>query len=614
MVLFSKTFLLAAASAVVLAACSGGGGGGTSGGSSGGSGGGGTGGGGGGGTPPPVQNDSDAFSTPQKTARFLSQSTFGPTPGEVEDLTGTDAVDWFLDELDKPVTLSLPMTQDLRRMVVLGDDFNGLFYHLSSSSAFWNTALEGDDQLRQRVAFALSEIFVVSAANFNELWTFPDSTAYFHDILKRNAFGNYRDLIEEVTYSPAMGFYLTYEGNQKADPTTGRVPDENYAREIMQLFSIGVVELNDDGTPAAGSPETYTNEDVTGLASVFTGLFIDDPAFVEGDVEGPNASFARPMSIDEQSHTSDEKAFLGALIPAGTGAAASIDQALDVIANHPNVGPFISRQLIQRLVMSNPEADYVERVANAFESGRYALPGGTQVGDGRRGDLAATVAAVLFDDDARSDPDLADNRTGKIREPIIRFANWTRAFEIEHATAEYMPALYFSASSDSLGQQAFRSPSVFNFFRPGYIAPGTESGEAGMTVPELQITNSSSLPGYVNFMSQFVFNSVADTHESEVQFLFDEGVEGYSVELTRQSFNPDYSEEMAMAEDIDALLDQLDLKLTYGQLSDPTRALITDAIDDITIVEGPDGDQARFFRVSIAVMMIMSSSDFLVVR
>ncbi len=567
----------------------------------------------GGGDPPPEANASDAFSSSIKTARFLGQATFGPTPTLIEELTGTDAVDWFFDELDKPVTLSLPITQGLRRAPER--KFDGLYYHSSSSNAFWITALDGDDQLRQRVAFALSEIFVVSSANFNELWNYPDSIASYHDILKQHAFGNYRDLLEDITYTPAMGFYLTYEGNEKANPGTGSVPDENYAREVMQLFSIGVVGLNPDGTQQVDAPETYTNEDVTGLAKVFTGLAYDLP-FGDEDarIDEANRVFTGPMDLIEENHATDEKAFLGSIIPAGTSAEASLEQALDIIAAHPNVPPFIARQLIQRLVMSNPRGDYVERVAMAFENGAYTLPGGSSVGEGRRGDLAATVAAVLFDEDARSDPDFADNHTGLIGERFIRLGYWARAFEAENLTPQYLPILWFTSSPSSLGQQAFRSPSVFNFFRPGYIAPGTESGAAGMTVPELQITNSSSLPGYVDFMAYFIFNGPEGAVETDVESFFAEGVPGYDIGLTQQSFRPDYTAELAVADDLDALLDQLDEKLTYGQLSDETRALIIDAIDDLQVSDGPDGDQARYLRVTIATTMILSSSDFLVLR
>ncbi|GGY55696.1 DUF1800 domain-containing protein [Parvularcula lutaonensis] len=594
---------------ISLAACGGGGGGDTGGGTPPP-----TGGGGGGQTPPPApQPASDAFETEDKTARFLAQATFGPTPQDIATLTGTDAVDWILAEFDKPVTLSLPITQDLRQRAT--QTFDGQFYTASNTNAFWTTALTADDQLRQRVAFALSEIFVVSNAPMGVLFDYPDGIASYHDILKRNAFGNYRELIEEITYSPPMGFYLTYAYNQKADPSTGRMPDENYAREILQLFSIGVVPLNRDGSVQQGAGELYDNTDITGLARVFTGLVFDgeiERFFGRDDAAYGNQVLARPMVTWDAIHEAGEKNFLGTTIPAGTNAAASVDAALDTIANHPNVAPFLARQLIQRLVSSDPEPDYIDRVAAAFEQGSYALPGGTQVGTGKRGDLKATVAAVLFDRDARDTTSIDPNRSGKIREPIIRFTNWARAFGANVAP-EYVQILWFIDRTGPLGQHPFRSPSVFNFFRPGYIAPGTQSGAAGLTVPELQITNSATIPGYANFMTAFVFGGQVGNDTSGIADLFArEGVTGYNDAEARAAFQADLSAEVALADDIPALLDHLDTKLTYGQLTPETRALITEAIQGID-VSGPGTDE-ELLVARIAVLMILTSPDFVVQR
>lgn len=552
----------------------------------------------------------DVFATANSTASFLGQATFGPRPQEVQALVGTSVSDWFTAEVAKPVTSPLEWTRHYRQMVLgTEDDFNWVETQ-ADTMAFWKLAIEGDDQLRQRVAFALSEIFVVSQASSDTLSNHPEAVGYFHDILVRNAFGNYRDLIEDITWSPAMGFFLTYEGNQKADPETGRMPDENYAREILQLFSLGVVPLRPDGSVIDNGGDLYTNEDIKGLAKVFTGL---NPNWAIYDSEGANAVLSQPMVVYEWDHSENPKTFLDAYIPANVAAEASISIALDTIAEHPNVSPFIARQLIQRLVTSHPEPDYVERVAIAFERGEYRLPNGAIVGDSRRGDLAATVAAVLFDNEARNDINRDGNRFGKIREPIIRFTNWARAFNVGTITPEYVVYIWNTSNPDALGQQAFGAPSVFNFFRPGYIAPGTLTGAAEMTVPELQITNATTIPGYVNFLEFFVREWIKNVDPASMQELFDsEGID-LDAALQNTSFVPDYTTERALANDAAALVDHLDGLLTYGTMTTETRELIIEAIEQYVIVPDADWDPVGL-RVYLAILMIMSSPDYLVQR
>ena len=580
----------ALASALVLAACSGGGGG-----DSGGSGPGGT-------TPPPppppAQSD-PTFDTAGATSRFLSQATFGPTNSDIQNLTGTNASQWIIAEFNKPVTSQL----DVVLSYVNNPDFqdgDGLTFEakFAPSHAFWINAIEADDQLRQRTAFALSQIFVVSTGDL--LFDYPTTVGHFQDVLLNNAFGNFRDLLEDVTYSPAMGVYLTYWQNLPEDPDTGRMPDENYAREVMQLFTIGLEELETDGTTRIGSSgepiPTYDNSDVTGLAKVFTGLSFDDDRFFEwiGNVD-PEA-LRSPMVAFPQFHSSSEKVFLDTSVPAGSSAEASIDHALDTLFNHPNVGPFIGRQLIQRMTSSSPSPQYVERVASAFNSGSYILPNGTSVGAGIRGDMRATIAAVLMDEEVRGDPSAASNSSGKVREPILRFVQWARAFNVGTLTPEHTYALWDASPPDALSQHPFRSPSVFNFYRPGYVAPGTQSGAAGLTVPELQITNASSVVGYSNFMTYFIYGFAAGGEPPK-----------------STSFIPDYSPERLLADDVPALIDRLDLVLTGNTLSESARN------DIITVVEGfalenendPNYDGPGL-RVGTAILMVMTAPDYIV--
>ena len=515
-------------------------------------------------------------------------------------LTGTGASTWFVDQLSQPTSTVLPQV-----MRYLDEDTAFSFAEFPADTttfAYWRNVLTGPDQLRQRVAYALSQILVVSNGGGEFLTDVPTAVAYYMDVLSSGALGNYRDLLEQVTYTPAMGHYLTYQGNQKGDPVTGRVPDENYAREILQLFTIGTVMLNPDGTPSldasGGAIETYSNADVTGLAKVFTGL-----NFSEEDTESASLYevTARPMQIFEEDHSALEKTFLGSTIAANTPTASSISQALDIIFAHPNVAPFIGRQLIQRLVTSHPDPEYIDRVSAAFESGRYTLPDGTLVGDGRRGDLAATVAAVLFDPLALS-TDSTDT-FGKIREPVLRFSNWVRAFDVAQIDAEYVLALW--DTTDALGQHPYRARSVFNFYRPGYIAPGTSTGALGLTIPELQIVNAASIPAYVDFMTYIISRDPQEEVEELVAEFSEIGLNIDTVNALN-SFVPNYQRELSLADKPEQLLDLLDEKLTYGRLSDTTRANIVEVLNGM-----PVDDEGLIDRVHFAILMVVTSIDFL---
>lgn len=557
---------------------------------------------------PPTANADNAFETQASTSRFLTQSTFGPRLNEIQNLTGSSASDWFVQETQKPASKLQPILAEYQQLID-DTDFNPVNIG-APTFGFWRNSIGAEDQLRQRMAFALSEILVVSSGNGGVLTSVPEAIVYYQDLLIEHAFGNYRDLLEDVTYSPAMGYYLTFMGNQKGDPETGRMPDENYAREFLQLFTIGVVELNLDGsvkTDTQGEAlETYDNDDITGLARVFTGLNLNRTLFDDN----PDQRWAIPMLISESSHSDLEKAFLGTTIPENTDTETSLDLALDHIFNHDNVAPFIGRQLIQRLVTSNPSADYIERVATAFETGNYVLPDGQSVGDFRRGDLSATLAAVLFDDEARDAASSAQNSFGKIREPIVRFTHWARAFDVSELTPEYVELLWDTSGSNGLAQHPYRSPSVFNFFRPGYVPPGSESGAQGLTVPEMQIVNASSIPGYINYMSYFVFDLQSQVDISRLQDRFDNAGANLDANNALSSFRPDYSFEISLADDAAELVSHLNLLLTFNSLSMETEELIVEAVETI-----PNGStELAELRVTRAIIMILTSPDYLVQR
>ena len=579
---FPKASMIIAAGLFV-AACGGGGGGSsvppvppTSGGGS-----------GGGGGAPPVE-PSSKIDSELEASRFLARATFGGTKSEIASLNGRDAADWLASEFSKSASLTMP------DLLAQPRDENGRLQNQRINELYWDHLVTANDQVRQRMAFALSQILVYSDAADSD----QPTRGYYQDILIRNALGNYRDLLEEVTYSPAMGQWLTYLANRKGDPNKGRMPDENYAREILQLFSIGLIELNMDGTPkldAQGQQvETYTNDDIEGLARVFTGL-----SWTGGDFwKEPQDGGINPMEMYPEQHSELEKSFLGTTIPAGTSGTESIDRALDTIFEHPNVAPFLSRQLIQRFTQSDPSPDYVGRVANAFETGRYTAAGGRTFGTGQRGDLQATLAAVLLDDstflDATSGATIA---SGKVREPILRFTHWARAFNVSGVDAGNERRLRDTRSSESaLGQQAFRSPSVFNFYRPGYIAPGTNAGDRDITVPEFQIVNESSSVGYLNFMTDFAFDRASQR---------DRDIDTYT---------PDYSDELALVGDPTALVDHLDGLLTGGRMAAAEKADIVDIINTVEIrtnnAENTAADQEDM--VQTAVALVLNSPSYAV--
>lgn len=542
--------------------------------------------------PPPVTI------TETEAARFLSQATFGPNRAAIDELLAVGLEQWLLEEFEKPASLHL-------EKVLSGFPEDEPFYDevgqplpeivFLTSDSVWQTVIEADDQLRQRMAFALSQILVVSANG--DLGRVPQTVAQYIDVLTEGAFGNYRDLLQAVTYSPAMAVYLTYLRNEKADPETGRVPDENYARELMQLFTIGLLELKPDGMPVkkedGSQVELFDNTDITGLARVFTGLSLSGVPFNTPLRLLPFEAYYTPLAMFDAFHSALPKRFLDATIPANTPGEQSIDMALDAIFAHPNVGPFLGRQLIQRFVTSAPSPDYVGRVAAAFDRGDYSLPFGNSVGSGRRGDLQAVIAAVLFDEEARGDLSRDNPEFGKLREPVLRFTHWARAFEVNSADASNELALRYTAVPELLAQQPYRAPSVFNFYRPGYIAPGTDTGAADLTAPELQISNATSIVGYPNMLTLYAL-----------------GLSPKIDPAAPEAYVADYRVQAALADDEEALLDNLDLLLTHGGLQDETRERIRQVLGAL----GSESQEDRDLRARIASIMVMTSPEYIVLR
>ena len=544
------------------------------------------------GSPPPPVASSTKLDDARDVSEFYVKAGFGATNAQLTADVGRDAADLIAAEFAKPRRAYTPRVRRLYE----SQESHQLRSH---GTVFWSDLISGDDVLRQRMVFALSQILVVS--DKSDLGDKPMQISAYMDLLGQHAFGNYRDLLEAVTYNPAMGEYLTFRGNRKGDPRTGRLPDENYAREILQLFTIGLVELNMDGTPRlqGGKPiETYGNADIMGLARVFTGLDLAPASNPSYDPASPRRE--RPMVIEEQHHSDREKSFLGTTIPAGTPAAQSIDQALDAIFDHPNVAPFVSRQLIQRFTASHPEPSYVRRVANAFESGSFTAPNGRRFGEGRRGDLQATLAAILLDESQHRDPGTPRDTTdlGKVREPVLNFVHWARAMEVAPVTPgnEWMLLYNAGNTADWMGQMPMGSPSVFNHYRPGYVAMNTEAGGRDLTVPEFQILLNGNRSGYSNHMTEYAFDNT------------------YGPDNGSNSFEPDYAPLYARVREPEQVADYLDRLLLGGDMQADTRATLVDGLEAIPI-RGDDPvraaqDESR--RVSFAVAVAVTAPEFMV--
>jgi uncharacterized protein (DUF1800 family) len=449
----------------------------------------------------------------------------------------------------------------------------------------WNQLLNGPDQMRKRVAFALSEFFVVSLSPIDGFYP-PYVIGAYWDVLCANAFGNFRTLLERITLNAGMGFFLNTKGNLQED-ANGRQPDENYAREVMQLFTIGLIELNQDGTPqldANNQPiETYGQSDITNLARVFTGYDWDYLAnggtftnVAWHDYDVPNTRFAtNPMWFNANNHSTLEVTFLGLTIPANTAGPEALRLALDHLFNHANVGPFFARQMIQRLVTSNPSPAYVGRVAAVFANN----------GAGVRGDLRAVWTAILTDSEARTLPGASDTQSGKLREPVVRFVQWARTVGVNSSTGAY--EIYDLSGSDSaLGQSPLRSPSVFNFFRPGYVPPNTAIAAANNQAPEFQLVNETTVAGYSNFLNWFIRNGWNDVR-------------------------PTYAELLPIAHDVAAVVAHLNLRLTANQLSQTALTTITGALTAMNVTAS-SSSIAKLDLLAGACLLILCSPEYLV--
>jgi uncharacterized protein (DUF1800 family) len=555
---------------------------------------------------------------PAAASRFLTQATFGPTAVEINRLSTMTYAAWVDEQFAKPqVYHRMTLNQASADLAATG----GTVSQTNFFDSYWAQAIAGEDQLRQRAAFALSQIFVISFTDAT-LRSQPRGVASYYDMLGENAFGNFRDLLEAVALHPMMGVYLSHLKNQKEDIATGRVPDLNFAREITQLFTIGQYKLNADGTNVVGgdgkNANAYAPADLEGLSQVFTGWswyagpqitdrtnrrFFGNDANVERDW--------RPMqdynqyATNTNFHSISAKNFLGVTIPAQSLTTADtkgdLKVALDTLFNHPNVGPFIGKQLIQRLVTSNPSPAYVARVTAAFNDN----------GVGKRGDMKAVWKAILLDAEARTASTAAT--AGKVREPVVRLANFMRAFNAKSVSGRFEGIGNTDDPATRLNQTPMFAPTVFNFYRPGYVPSSKPIADAGLVAPEFQIVHDVSVAGYMNYMRGLVtMNATRDIQQ-------------------------DYTAELALAATPADLVERMNLLLFYGQMTDALRSALTAAVTSRAIpapvypavpppapgasaVTPPTQvatnqaaiDAAKLDRVYLSVFLSMSSPDYLI--
>jgi uncharacterized protein (DUF1800 family) len=482
--------------------------------------------------------------TAEAASRFLEQSTWGATPALIQHVQQVGFQTFLNEQYGATITnYSAPGPNDDMTTV---------------QKRFFINGMVGGDQVRQRVAFALSEIMVASAVKVND----PNAFVLWQTMMQKDALGNYSTLLNDVTLSPVMGNYLDMANNDKPNPDAGTTPNENYAREVLQLFSIGLEQLNPDGTrqlDSSGQPiPTYDQDTIEGFAHVFTGWsYPPKPGSSAGFWAPPY--YSGPMLPYDSHHDGGSKVLLnGTTLPPGGSATADLNAAIQNIFNHPNVGPFISKQLIQRLVTSNPSPAYVARVASVFNDN----------GSGVRGDMKAVVSAILLDGEARrgDDPTQAQAQDGKLKEPILFIMSLLKAL---NGTTD---GDRLSDFASDMKQEPFFSPSVFNFFPPDFQIEGTN-----LLGPEYKILNTSTAIARINFVNTLVYGSVGS------------------------KTSVDLSNYITLAPNPDKMLDALATAMLHGNMSDGVRSTILSTISAI-----PDNTR----RAKAAVYLVGSSTQF----
>jgi uncharacterized protein (DUF1800 family) len=487
--------------------------------------------------------------------RFLEQTTFGPTPALIAQLQSSGLQGFLTAQYALPITkYPLPAPGETGLNAV--------------QQRFFVQNLTAQDQLRQRVAFALSQIFVIGGAKVTD----PTGYTNYLQLLENDAFTNYRQIMQDVTLSPAMGDWLDMVNNGKPNISQGDHANENYAREFMQLFTIGTAELNPDGSYQLDSGgnqiPTYTQNTVEAFAVAYTGWTYPLAPGATQQTYNPAYWTGQMVAVDSNHDTTAKQLLIypgvsgGGLLPAGQSATQDLQGALDNVFNHPNLGPFVSNELIQHLVTSNPSPGYIERVASVFNDN----------GAGARGDMKAVITAILMDPEARrgDDPASAVGTDGHLQEPILYMTGLLRAFG---AISDGSNLAYYGSG---MGQEALFSPSVFNFYSPSYVIPGTT-----MYGPEFQILTTATSLNRVNWVNSFVFGSIGS---------------GTTV---------DFSSYATQASNPSALLGSLNTLMLHGSMSSDMQSSILTAMQAL-----PAGSKQGLQQTQAAIYLIGTSSQY----
>lgn len=535
-----------------------------------------------------------------ETSRFLAQATFGTDLAYIKSVADGTIEEWIDAQFELTSESMGELTNSIyleaKDMYVANGGIEDEYFGPNATHflyAWWQTNMNNEDLLRQRIALALSEIFVISWNSTLE--DYGVGLGDYYNVLARNAFGNFEDLLLEITLHPMMGGYLSHYNNPRSNPANNIHPDENYAREIMQLFTIGLHELNQDGSYILDSNgdriPTYDNNDVKEFAKVFTGLgpsaVHDNPWGVVPDF-GVNFWFAKkdaPLTMYNNWHEPGEKHLLNSYtIPSGQNGMTDVENAVNHLFTHSNTGPFIAKRLIQRLVKSNPSAQYISRVVAAFNNT-----------NGVRGDMKGVIKAILLDNEARSCSWINNPNQGKLREPMMRYFNVVRQIALDNPSGlDWNIGYNFHTQT---GQAPLGAPSVFNYFLPDFSPNGSIS-DAGLVAPEFQIHNSVTSIGFLNEVDLWTYPQwypIYDTWEL--------GIEETTLDFEALKY---------YAKDSEVLINQLDKLFTHGLLSHETRQIIKDAIDPINGTE-PDIDY-MFYRVKLGLYLILISPDYAIIK
>ncbi len=495
-------------------------------------------------------------------ARLLDQTTFGPTAAGIAQAQQQTITAYLNNQFAQPTTLLATIPTTPLPAVCLASNTA----YPCAESEWWSTAINGSDQLRQRVAFALSEMFVVSTQSI-----LGQSIPQFHNALANDAFGNFRTIMQDVTLSPAMGGYLNMLNS--AAPAAGQIANENYARENMQLFSIGLYQLNQDGTlqlDGNGNPiPSYTQAQVQAFARAYTGWTYAN-ATGGSPAKFPNgtANFNYPMAPVESAHDTKAKILLnGTTLPAGGTAEQDLKGALDNIFNDSNVGPFVCQQLIQHLVTSTPSAGYVSRVAAVFAND----------GTGVRGNMQAVISAIITDQEARAGDTNSSYDGGHLREPILFLTAMVRGlgFTNTDVNGSYESLSNFSTN---LNERPYRANSVFDFFPPNYVIPGTT-----LNAPEFAIENTAT----------------ATLRESLADSIVNNKITSFTVDLSNTSTLG------TMAANPTTLVNYLSMLFMHSQMPSNMQNVIINAITPLT---------SNAQRVRVALYLIITSSQYKVIH